>query len=241
MRTITLLLFMCIAWPSTAQALEAPNTAQTVSSHELEMAHSAWMQNRPAEALPILYKQALASDAWYDYFDLGRAAYDNGDQARAIAWLLEAHKRAPTESAPREALLALHVVLPASWLARLGPLSTLGTGTFGVLFMLSAGLCLGLACFSQKRRWLLIIIAASSLVLALPGSIAQTLDQQQKLHAIVQACPLLDPTGQPLQTLAPGTIVFEEKIHNHDRMLIRLQNDQRGFIDSSNCHAQIRP
>lgn len=227
MRLPVLLMILMLLAGSTAAASEA--------------AYDAWMQNRPDEAVPLLFETAQKSGAWYNYYDLGLAAHANQQRGLAVAWLLKAHLLAPAESAPREALAAIDSNLPTTWLDKLGPLSWPGTGMPGLLIMLLSGISCGLILFLPEYRWTCTIILAVGLVLALPGSIAHSLDSQRQLHACVSAAPLLDATGQPLQTLAPGTIVSEERRLANGRMLVQLANGKRGFLDQSYCDARPRP
>ena len=201
------------------------------------VAYEAFMQNRPGEAIPLLYEQAQTDGAWHQYFDLGIAAYHNDEFGKAVVWLLQAHQLAPEQAAPRQALQALQVELPSSWLDQLGPLVIPGTGYIGLLCMGLAGLSLAAAiCLSQKR-WLYLLTGASFLALSLPGAIAHSVDQQRDLLANATDCPLLGPTGQPLQTLPAGTVFIAEKTMPNNRILIRLANHERGFIDSNYCYA----
>ena len=224
-RFASLFLLLCAV-----QALHAQDTDQA--------AYEAFMQGRPGEAIPLLYQRARSSEAWNDYFDLGIAAHHNGEHGKAVVWLLEAYKRAPEQAAPRRALHALQVPLPRSWLDELGPLAIPGTGLIGMICMSIAGLGLATAICISNKRWLSLIIGGCFLVISLPGALAHSIDQQQELLALSSAAPLLGPTGQPLQTLAAGTVFVAEKHLSNDRILIRLQNDQRGYIDSSYCHAE---
>lgn len=208
-----------------------------VHAADQQAAHDAFMQNRPDEAIPILFKQAESEQRWFDYYDLGLAAHHSGQHGKAVAWLLEAHQRAPEMAEPLQALQALKVQMPASWLERLGPLAIPGIGYNGLIFMLLAGFAAALALLHKRWRWRSIVLMALCLVVSLPGSIAHSIDSQRSLIATVTECPLLGPTGQPLQTLKPGTILVAEKRMPNNRILVRLPNDQRGFIDSQNCHA----
>ncbi len=203
-----------------------------------DAAYDAWGQNRPGEAVSLLYERAQKSDAWYDYYDLGLAAHDNREYGKAVAWLLAAHLRAPSEQEPKWALEAMEIPVPPSWLDKLGPLAIPGTGWLGVLLMLGAGCCIGMSIVHHGWRWRLLSVAGLCLVLALPGSVAHSVDSQRNLHACVRDCPLLDATGQPLQTLPAGTIVIEERKLANGRLLIQLTTGQRGFIDKTYCDAK---
>lgn len=228
---------MLIRLLSCAFALIVTASAAPAQDSE-QAAYEAFMQGRPGEAIPLLYQRARHSGAWNDYFDLGIAAHHNGEHGKAVVWLLEAHKRAPEQANPRRALHALHVALPPSWLDELGPLALPGTGIIGIVCMSIAGLGLAAALALPQKRWLSLIIGGSFLVISLPGALANSIDQQYELMALSSAAPLLGPTGQPLQTLAAGTVFVAEKRLPNDRILVRLQNDQRGYIDSSYCHAE---
>jgi hypothetical protein len=60
--------------------------------------------------------------AWYD---LGLAQHAAGDQGAAVASLLHAHRRAPLDARPRDALRQIGCPLPATWADHLGPVACL--------------------------------------------------------------------------------------------------------------------
>lgn len=202
-------------------------------------AYNAWQQNRPHEALPILHKKAQASQAWYDFYDLGLAAHDAGDRGAASIWLLQAHQLAADQTLPLDALRAMNINIPAGYLQDLGPLAWPGTGIAGFISMCLIGFCIIIAItFSSPRYWCL-IIAAVLLIISLPGLIAYSLDSQRILLATATETPLLDSSGHSLQILPTATVVRVIRQQQDSRVLVLLNNGVRGYLNNSDCQTAL--
>ncbi|NRA37362.1 MAG: hypothetical protein HRU15_04425, partial [Planctomycetes bacterium] len=148
----------------------------SIDLHASDAAYNAWQQNRPHEAIPLLYTHAQHTQNWVDFYDLGLAAYDNGDFGHAVIWLLEAHTLAADQKLPLEALHKMQVKVPAGYLQDLGPLAWAGTGIAGFICMCLIGFFIIIACSYPKRRYWACIISATLLIFSLPGLIAYSLD-----------------------------------------------------------------
>lgn len=194
-------------------------------------AYALWSNGHPREALPGLQDNAIASDRWDAWFDLGLAAAASGDRGRACAWLLRARERAPERPEPREALLALGASLPPSWIERIGPLAVPGRGWLGCALMLVAGLGIGYAIFAKRWRQPAACAGILALCAALPGEAAAWADARIDLIAVVNDTQLLDSTGQAKQPLAAGTILVRESPTPwSQRWQVHLLDGHRGFV-----------
>lgn len=203
-----------------------------------DAAYNAWQQDRPQEAIPLLFAHANNTQDWVDFYDLGLAAYDNGDFGHAVIWLLEAHSRAPDQTLPLDALRSMQVDVPAGYLQALGPLAWPGTGITGLVIMCFIGFFIIIAFCDTKRRYWACVLSAVLLIVSFPGLIAYSLDSQRQLMATAGESQLFDSSGHSLQSIPEATVVQVIRQHTDSRVLILLNNGVRGYLNSSDCQAR---
>ncbi len=193
--------------------------------------YAAWGHGRPQDALAGLHQQALSSDRWDAWFDLGLAALAAGRHGEGTAWLLAAQQRAPERPEPRQALRATKIIVPSGWLDRLGPLAIPGLGWSGLVLLTLAGLVLGYAVCARHRRLMPTLIGAGLLLVAAPGRIAWEHDHTRLLVAAVHDTQLYDSSGRPITAVAEGTVLEQESSQIWaDRILVHTADGQRGHL-----------
>ncbi len=193
--------------------------------------YAAWGHGRPQDALAGLHQQALASDRWDAWFDLGLAALAAGRSGEATAWLLAAHQRAPEQAEPRQALRASKVVVPPGWLDRLGPLARPGLGWSGLVLLTLAGLAMGYGLVARQRRMLALAVGLGLLVTSLPGRLAWEFDHRRLLVATVRDSQLYDSSGRPVAEVPAGTVLEQESAQRWaERILVHAADGRRGHL-----------
>lgn len=193
--------------------------------------YAAWGHGRPQDAIASLYQQAVASDRWDAWFDLGLAALAAGRQGDGIAWLLAAHQRAPERPEPRQALRAISVTPPAGWLDRLGPAAIPGLGWGGVVLIGLGGLLLGCGVCARRRRPTMLLIGTGLLLVTVPGRIAWEHDQSRLLVAAVRDSQLYDSAGRPIVAIPAGTVLEQESPEVWaERILVHDAQGNRGYL-----------
>jgi hypothetical protein len=177
--------------------------------------YGPWSQGRPGESLDLLLGRAKATDRWDAWYDAGLAAAAAGDKGQAVSYLVTAHRRNPAASEPRDALRALDVPLPATWVERAGPLALPGRGWTGVALLAIAGLAFGYGLVRwQNGRWKRRGLAVAGLVSALiaaPGIAAVMSDADVPWATVIHDTQALDSTGTPIKALPAGTLVIKEQ------------------------------
>ena len=216
--TRAIMLFACLlGWVTGISAADDP--------------YAAWGHGRPQDALPALHQQALASERWDAWFDLGLAALAAGRHGEGTAWLLAAHQRAPERPEPRQALRVAKVTVPPGWLDHLGPLAAPGTGWSGLVLLTLAGLALGYALCARHRRMWPAFAGTALLLAALPGRIAWEHDHARLLVATVHDSQLYDSSGRPIAAVAEGTVLEQESSQLWaERILVHAADGQRGHL-----------
>lgn len=193
--------------------------------------YAAWGHGRPQDAIASLHHQALASDRWDAWLDLGLAALAAGREGDGIAWILAAHQRAPERPEPRQALRALSLTPPSGWLDHLGPLAMPGLGWGGLLLITLAGLLLGYGICAGRRRPGMVLIGAGLLLVTLPGRIAWEHDQGRLLVAAVRDSQLYDSAGRPIAAISAGTVLEQESAAVWaERILVHDAEGHRGHL-----------
>ena len=188
--------------------------------------YGPWSQGRPAESLDLLLGRAKATDRWDAWYDAGLAAAAAGDKGQAVSCLVAAHVRNPAAAAPRDALRALDVPLPVTWVERAGPLGLPGSGWAGVVLFAIAGSLIGYGAFRWQKKGVFIAGAGVAL-LAAPGVFAALRDAEVPWAAVVHDTQALDSTGAPLQKLYAGTLVRQEQAEPWaGRKVVRLLDGQ---------------
>ncbi len=176
--------------------------------------YAPWSQGRPGESLDLLLGRARSTDRWDAWYDAGLAAAAAGDKGQAVSYLVTAHQRNPAAAQPRDALRALEVPLPTTWLERAGPLGIPGSGWAGVALMGVAGLALGYGLVRLRRtpgrRGAVIVGAFGLAAIAAPGVIATLSDAEVPWITVVHDTQALDSTGAPIKALPAGTLVRRE-------------------------------
>lgn len=193
--------------------------------------YAAWGHGRPQDAIVSLHQQAVASDRWDAWFDLGLAALAAGRQGDGIAWLLAAHQRAPERPEPRQALRAIQVTPPSGWLDRLGPVAIPGLGWGGVVLITLGGLLLGYGICARRRRPTMLLIGTGLLLVTAPGRIAWEHDQGRLLVAAVRDSQLYDSAGRPIVAIPAGTVLEQESPEVWaERILVHDAQGNRGHL-----------
>lgn len=188
--------------------------------------YGPWSQGRPAESLDLLLGRAKATDRWDAWYDAGLAAAAAGDKGQAVSCLVAAHVRNPAAAAPRDALRALDVPLPVTWVERAGPLGLPGSGWAGVVLFAVAGSLIGYGAFRWQKKGVFIAGAGVAL-LAAPGVFAALRDAEVPWAAVVHDTQALDSTGAPLRSLPAGTLVRQEQAEPWaGRKVVRLLDGQ---------------
>ncbi len=172
--------------------------------------YGPWSQGRPAESLDLLLGRAKTTDRWDAWYDAGLAAAAAGDKGQAVSCLVTAHRRNPAAAEPRDALRALDVPLPATWVERAGPLGIPGSGWAGVVLFAVAGSLIGFGAIRWRKKGLFIAGAGVAL-LAAPGVFAALRDADVPWATVVHDTQALDSTGAPVGPLAAGTLVRQEQ------------------------------
>ncbi len=174
--------------------------------------YAAWSQGRPAESANELTQEALASQRWDRWLDAGLAHLAADDRGHAAAAFLMAHHLAPQQPEPREALRAIEIPLPTTWLEWAGPIAWPGVGWPGVVIIGLGGIALGYGLGSGlvRRRWRSAIVGGGLLVLAAPGQLGWWHDHHQPWGVVVRDTHQLDSTGSPTASMAGGTLVRME-------------------------------
>jgi Tetratricopeptide repeat len=199
--------------------------------HGADDPYAAWGHGRPQDAIASLHQQAVASDRWDAWFDLGLAALAAGRQSDGIAWLLAAHRRAPERPEPRQALRAIKVTPPLGWLDRLGPLAAPGLGWSGVVLITLAGLLLGYGVCARRRRVAMLLIGGGMLLVSVPGRIAWEHDHGRLLVATVRDSQLYDSAGRPIIAIPAGTVLEQETAAVWaERILVHDAQGHRGHL-----------
>jgi len=191
--------------------------------------YAAWQQGRPAEAIPVLTAQAEASDSMAAWYDLGLAQHAAGDQGAAVASLLHAHRRAPLDARPRDALRQIGCPLPATWADHLGPVALPARGWPGLLLAVLAGSLLALALTQRRARGWSVgggIIAAWLLA---PGLVAAWLDGRRAWAATLADSALHDSRGLPQRSLSAGTLVEQTGVSGV-HAIVRLPDGSVGLV-----------
>lgn len=173
-------------------------------------AADAWAAGRPAEALPALHATALASGRWDAWLDLGLAAADAGRRGPAVAWLIEAHRRAPQRPEPRRALASLGADLPEGWVRRLAPATWPGSGPLALPLAVLAGIAWGWALGWRHGRRHALVVGGVALALLLPGALATWLDGRRGWAAVTADSTLLDASGRAVRPLPAGSLIERE-------------------------------
>ena len=188
--------------------------------------YGPWSQGRPAESLDLLLGRARTTDRWDAWYDAGLAAAAAGDKGQAVSCLVAAHVRNPAAAAPREALRALDVPFPITWVERAGPFGIPGTGWAGVILFAVAGGLIGYGAFRWQKKGIFIAGAGVAL-LAAPGVLAVLRDAEVPWTAVVHDTQALDSTGAPLRSLPAGTLVRQEQAEPWaGRTVVRLLDGQ---------------
>ncbi len=188
--------------------------------------YGPWSQGRPAESLDLLLGRARTTDRWDAWYDAGLAAAAAGDKGQAVSCLVAAHVRNPAAAAPRDALRALDVALPVTWVERAGPFGIPGTGWAGVVLFAVAGSLIGYGAFRWQKKGVFIAGAGVAL-LAAPGVFAVLRDAEVPWAAVVHDTQALDSTGAPLRSLPAGTLVRQEQVEPWSgRTVVRLLDGQ---------------
>lgn len=192
--------------------------------------YAAWGHGRPQDAIAGLYERAQQSNRWDDWCDLGLAALAADRQGDGTAWLVNAHRLAPEQRAPRQALRATDVTLPNGWLDTLGPLALPGLGWSGLVLLCLGGLALGYAVVA-RRRMPPALIGVGLLLIALPGRVAYDHDRGRLLVATVRDSQLYDSAGRPIGAVPEGTVLEQESTQVWaERILVHDQQGRRGHL-----------
>lgn len=201
-------------------------------------AYAAWSAGRPAESLPHLYERAQSSDRWDAWLDLGLCAAAADRHGAATVWLLEAQRRAPARSEPRQALAALGTILPEGYVARLGGFAAPGAGIVALPLGILAGLLLGYAVLGRRGRATSLMLGAAALVIITPGSVAAWADGRHHWVGTASETQLLDSTGTPVRTMAEATVVecVPGDVWN-GRIAVRLSDGTQGWLALADTHA----
>jgi hypothetical protein len=202
--------------------------------------YAAWQAGRPGEALPGLHATAQRADTWGAWLDCGLAAAEAGRRGAAIAWMLEAHRRAPARVEPRQAIAALGAPLPGGWIGRLGPIARPATGILAVGLTGIAGAALGWAIAGRRARGPALAVALVAGSAIAPGAIAGWLDGRRPWRAVVVDSALLDALGRPIVPLAEGTLVevATPSWPGVGRIAIRLADGRLGWIPEPDLAAK---
>ena len=172
----------------------------------VEDPYALWGHGRPQDAAPTLRATAEQNGRWDAWLDAGLAAAAAGWRPHAIACLAEAHVRAPERPEPRNALAAIGATPPPGWNGRLGPLAVPGSGWIGVALLVGAGLALGYALATPRRRGVAATIGALAVLVAAPGLIATAVDGARRFAVPLRDTHLLDSAGNPGAVVAAGTL-----------------------------------
>jgi hypothetical protein len=200
--------------------------------------YEAWGHGRPQDAIAALHERAQQSNRWDDWCDLGLAALAAGRQSDGTAWLVMAHRLAPEQAVPREALRAISVTLPTGWLDTVGPLAQPGLGWTGLIVLCLAGGLLGYAVVG-RRRVLPAMIGSGLLLIALPGRLAYDHDRDRLLVVTVRDSQLYDSTGRPIADVTEGTVLEQESEQVWaNRILVRDQKGRRGHLPQADTIAR---
>lgn len=216
-RTSLIALLVCVSALTTLRGADDP--------------YAAWGHGRPQDAIASLHQQAIASDRWEAWLDLGLAALAAKRDGDGTAWLLAAHQRAPERPEPRQALRVLGLTPPIGWLDRLGPLAVPGLGWGGLVLITLAGLLLGYGLCAPRRRPGMVLIGAGLLLVTLPGRIAWEHDQGRLLVTAVRDSQLYDSAGRPIAAIAAGTLLEQESAEVWaERILVHDAQGRRGHL-----------
>ncbi len=220
-----------LAVPGTIVASEDVSNARAAAPSD---PYAAWMQGRPAEAVPALYARARDSRDWSAWYDCGLAATAAGDAGHAVAWLLAAHRFAPAQAEPLQALRTAGAAMPATWCEHLGPAGWPGRGWSGVALLGASGLLGGWWLTSRaRRRWMLNLGGLAALVSA-PGAAAAWHDARAPFMAITQDTALVDSTGAAVTPVRAGMLVRREPQPPwNGRALVVLEDGRRGYVPLS--------
>lgn len=233
-RTVCLSLLTCLALQAGTDPGEREATADP---------YGPWSQGRPGESLDLLLGRAKATDRWDAWYDAGLAAAAAGDKGQAVSYLVAAHRRNPAAAEPREALRALDVPLPATWVERAGPLGIPGRGWAGVGLLGVAGLAFGYGlCRWQGGRWKrkgLAFTGVAAALIAAPGVFAVMSDAEVPWAAVVHDTQALDSTGAPLKALPAGTLVQKQQDEAWaGRSVVKLMDGQVVLVASADAEAR---
>ncbi|MBA2480253.1 MAG: hypothetical protein H0V44_06300 [Planctomycetes bacterium] len=196
-----------------------------------EDAYAPWMQGRPHDAIAGLQRAARSGGGWGAWFDCALAARAAGDNGRAQACLLEAHRLAPARAEPLAALRLGGATIAPTWCERAGPIAWAGSGWPGVAMLAIAGACLGWWCCSRRRRNAIATLGAILVTACAPGAIAVWLDAHAPLIAVVRDTHLVDSTGAATSPVEAGTVLTREgqRVWN-GRVLVQAPDGARGFV-----------
>lgn len=192
--------------------------------------YAAWGHGRPQDAIAGLHARATETNRWDAWCDLGLAALAADRHGDGTAWLVIAHRLAPDQREPRQALRATDVTLPPGWLDTLGPLALPGLGWSGLVLLSLGGLLLGYAGFA-RRRLPPAVLGVGLLLIALPGRLAYDHDRGRLLVATVRDSQLYDSAGHPIGAIPEGTVLEQESTQVWaDRILVHDQQGHRGHL-----------
>jgi hypothetical protein len=203
-----------------------------------EDAYAPWSAGRPGESLPLLHAQAQAKDTWDAWLDLGLCAAAAERRGPAVVWLLEAQRRAPARSEPRQALASLGAALPDSYAARLGVFALPGSGALAPPLAAIAGLLLGYGVLGRRGRLGAVLLGSIALLAIVPGATAVWLDARHQWLGAASDTQLLDSTGAPLRAVAAGTIA--ERLPGpawNGRLAVRLGEGSQGWLAEADTRA----
>lgn len=193
--------------------------------------YDAWAQGRPAEAMQALLAQARSTARWDLWLDAGLAAAAAGDRGLAVACLAEAMNRAPERSEPRTALRTLGHELPASFSERAGPVGRPGQGWTAVCLLAAAGLAIGVAMMTRRRRSAWLAAAGIATALAAPGQAATFVDGRTTWMGTLRDSAALDSTGTPLRALPAGSLLQRAADGTWaGRILVRMDDGSLAYV-----------
>ncbi len=191
--------------------------------------YATWQQGRPAEAIPALTTLAQATDTMAAWYDLGLAQHAAGDHGAAAAALLIAHRRAPLDARPRDALRQIGSPLPTTWADHLGPVAMPARGWSGLMLAILAGVLLALALTRRHARtWTMGGGLIAAWLLA-PGLVAAWLDTRRPWAATLVDSSLHDSRGLPQRSLPAGTLV-ERTGTSGVHAIVRLGDGSIGLV-----------
>ena len=193
--------------------------------------YAQWGHGRPQDAAPALRAAAERDGRWDTWLDAGLAAAAASWRPHAIACLVEAYVRAPDRREPRDALTAIGATPLPGWSERLGPLVLPGSGWIGVVLLTLAGLALGHAVITPRRRSASVIIGTLAMLSAVPGLLATALDSARRFAVPLRDTALLDSAGTPGATVAAGTLA--ERTPGEPwagRVAVVLPDGKRGWL-----------